>query len=77
LLPEKDTIKTWASGGDIGSIPLETYRERERKRRKMPGRSSSKPRGTHTRSQSQKGERMRVPSQPWTRRGDTTPPPTP
>jgi hypothetical protein len=22
-LPEKDTTKTWASGGDIGSIPLD------------------------------------------------------
>jgi hypothetical protein len=29
-LPEKDTTKTWASGGDIGSIPLDTYRERAR-----------------------------------------------
>ena len=23
LLPKKDTTKTWASGGDIGSIPLD------------------------------------------------------
>jgi hypothetical protein len=76
-LPEKDTTKTWASGGDIGSIPLDTYRERARKRRKKLSRSSFKPRGTRTRCQSEKGERMRVPSQPWTRRGDTTPPPTP
>jgi hypothetical protein len=22
-LPEKDTTKTWASGGDMGSIPLD------------------------------------------------------
>jgi hypothetical protein len=29
-LPEKDTTKTYASGGDIGSIPLDTYRERAR-----------------------------------------------
>jgi hypothetical protein len=28
-LPEKNTTKTWASGGDIGSIPLDRYRERE------------------------------------------------
>jgi hypothetical protein len=28
-LHEKDTTKTWASGGDIDSIPLDTYRERE------------------------------------------------
>jgi hypothetical protein len=35
-LPEKDMTKTWTSGGDIGSIPLDTYRERARKRRKKP-----------------------------------------
>jgi hypothetical protein len=51
-----------ASGGDIGSIPLDTYRERSHKRRKKPSRSSSKPRGTRTRRQYEKGERMRVPS---------------
>jgi hypothetical protein len=55
----------WASGGNIGSIPLDTYRERACKRRKKP------------RRRSEKGERMRVPSQPCTLRGDTTPPPTP
>jgi hypothetical protein len=75
LLPEKDTTKTWASGGDIGSILI--YRERARKRRNKPSQSSSKPRGTHTMRQSEKGERMRVSSQPWTRRSDTTTPPTP
>jgi hypothetical protein len=42
LLPEKDTTKTWASGGDIGSIPLDTYKVRARKQRKKPSRSSSK-----------------------------------
>jgi hypothetical protein len=67
LLSKKDTTKTYTSGGDIGSIPLDTYRERAHKRRKKPSRSSSKPRGTHTRHQSEKGERMRVPSQPMTR----------
>jgi hypothetical protein len=67
LLPKKDTTKTYTSGGDIGSIPLDTYRERAHKRRKKPSQSSSKPRGTHTRRQSEKGERMRVPSQPMTR----------
>jgi hypothetical protein len=36
-------------------IPLDTYRERAHKRRKKPSRSSSKPRGTHTRPQSEKG----------------------
>jgi hypothetical protein len=51
-LSEKDTMKTWASGGDIGSIPLDTYREKAIKWRKKPSRSSSKPRGTHTRHQS-------------------------
>jgi hypothetical protein len=75
-LPEKGTTKTWAYGGGIGSIPLDTYKERARKWRNKPSRSSSKPRYTRTRRQSKKGERMRVPSQPWTRRGDTTPPPT-
>jgi hypothetical protein len=35
-----------------------TYRERARKRRKKPSRSSSKLRGTRTRHQSEKGERM-------------------
>jgi hypothetical protein len=63
-LPEKDTTKTWISGGDIGSISLDTYRARARKRRKKPSHSSSKPRGTRTRRQSEKGERMRVPSSP-------------
>jgi hypothetical protein len=76
-LPEKDTTKTWVTGDDIGSIQLDTYRERARKRRKNLSHSSSKLRGTRTRRQSEKGERMRVPSQPWTHRGDTTPPPTP
>jgi hypothetical protein len=64
-LPKKDTTKTWASGGDIGSI--DTYSERARKWRKKPSRRSSKPRDTCTRCQSEKGERMSVPSQPWTR----------
>jgi hypothetical protein len=36
LLLEKDTTKTWASGGDIGSIPLDTYRERACKWKKRP-----------------------------------------
>jgi hypothetical protein len=57
-LPEKDTMKTRASGGDIGSISLDTYRERAHKRRKKPSRSSSKMRGTRTRRQSEKVERM-------------------
>jgi hypothetical protein len=70
-LPGKDTTKTWASRGDICSIPLDKYRERACKRRKKPNRSNSKPRGTRTRRQSEKGERIRVPSQPWTRRVDT------
>jgi hypothetical protein len=76
-LSEKDTTKTWASGGDIGSIPLDTYMERAHKKRKKPSRISSKLRGTRARRQSEKGERMRAPSPPWSRRGDTTPPPTP
>jgi hypothetical protein len=63
-LSKKDTAKTWTSRGDIGSIPLDTYRERARKRRKKPSQSSSKPRGTDTRHQSEKGKRMRVPSSP-------------
>jgi hypothetical protein len=63
-LSEKDTTKTWTSGGDIGSIQLDTYRVRACKRRKKPSQSSSKPRGTRTRRQSEKGERMRVPSNP-------------
>jgi hypothetical protein len=75
--PEKDTTKTWASKDDIGSIPLDTYRERAYKRRNKPSQSSSKPRGTCTMPQSEKGERMRAPYQPWTHRGDITPPPTP
>jgi hypothetical protein len=58
LLPKKDMTKTWAFGGDIGSILLDTYRERAHKRRKKPSRSSSKPRGTRTRRQSEKGKRM-------------------
>jgi hypothetical protein len=62
-LPEKDTTKTWASEGDISSIPLDTYRERAHKQRKKSNRSSSKPRVTRTRRQSDKGERMRVPSE--------------
>jgi hypothetical protein len=53
-LPEKDTMKSWASGGDIGSIPLDTYKERASKRRKKPSRNTSKPRGTHTRRQSRR-----------------------
>jgi hypothetical protein len=57
-LPKKDTTKTWASGGDIGSIPLDTYEERARKQGKKPSRSGSKPRDTRTRHQSEKGERM-------------------
>jgi hypothetical protein len=61
-LMEKYTTKTRAPGGDIGSIPLDTYRERARKRRKKPSWSTSKPRCTHTMRQSEKGER--VPSQP-------------
>jgi hypothetical protein len=76
-LPEKDTTKTWASRCDIGSIPLDTYRERARKRRKKPSQRNSKPRGTRTRHQSEKDEIIRVPSQLWTRQGDTTPPLTP
>jgi hypothetical protein len=76
-LLEKDATKTWASRGNIGSIPLDTYRERARNRRKKTNRNSSKLRDTRTRRQSEKGERMRVLSQPWTRRGDTAPPPTP
>jgi hypothetical protein len=63
-LPEKDTTKIWASGGDIGNIPLDTYKERARKRGKKPNRSSSKPRRTRTRRRSEKGERMWVSSQP-------------
>jgi hypothetical protein len=59
------------------SIPLDTYIERAHKWRKKPSRSSSKPRGTRTRCQFEKDERIRVPSQPWTHRGDTTPPSTP
>jgi hypothetical protein len=46
------------SRGDIGSIPLDTYRERAHKRRKKPSQSGSKPRGTRTMRQSEKGERM-------------------
>jgi hypothetical protein len=61
-LPEKDTTNTCRSGGDIGSIPLDTYRERACNRRKKPSRSSCKPRGTRTRRQFEKGERTRVPS---------------
>jgi hypothetical protein len=63
-LPKKDTTNTWTSGGDIASIPLDTYIERACKRRKKSNQSSSKPRGTRTRRQSEKGERMRVPSSP-------------
>jgi hypothetical protein len=63
-LPKKDTTNTWTSGGDIGSIPVDTYSERAQKRRKKLSQSSSKPRGTHTRRQSEKGEIMRVLSQP-------------
>jgi hypothetical protein len=48
-LSEKDTTKTRAFGGNIGSIPLDTYKERAHKWRKKPRRSSSKPRGTRTR----------------------------
>jgi hypothetical protein len=61
-LSEKDTMKTWTSGGDKGNIPLDIYRERARKRRKKPNWSSYKLRGTRTRHQSEKGERMQVPS---------------
>jgi hypothetical protein len=57
-LLEKDTTKTLASGGDIGSIPLDIYSERAHKRKKKPNRSNSKPRGTRTRRQSKKGKRM-------------------
>jgi hypothetical protein len=42
-LSEKDTTKTKASGCDIGSVPLDTYRERAHKRRKKTSRSNSKP----------------------------------
>jgi hypothetical protein len=59
---ENDTMKTWTSESDIGSIPLDTYKERACKRRKKPSQSSSKPRRTRTSRQSEKGERMRVPS---------------
>jgi hypothetical protein len=76
-LPEKDTTKTWTSEGDIDSIPLDIHIERASKQRKKPSRSSSEPRGTRTRRQFEKSERMRVSSQPWTRQSDTTPPPTP
>jgi hypothetical protein len=75
-LLDKDTTKTWISRGDMGSIPLDTYRERACKRRKKLSWSSSKSRGTYTRRRYEKSERMRVPSQPWTRRCDTAPPPT-
>jgi hypothetical protein len=47
-----------ASGGYIGSIPLDTYGERARKRIKKSSQSNSKPRGTRTRRQFEKGERM-------------------
>jgi hypothetical protein len=57
-LSEKDTTKTWTSRGDIGILPLDTYMERAYKQRKKPSQSSSKPRGTRTRGQSEKGERM-------------------
>jgi hypothetical protein len=60
-LLEKYTTRTWTSGGDIDSIPLHTYREITRNK---PSRSSSKSRGTRTRRQSEKDERMRVPSSP-------------
>jgi hypothetical protein len=59
-LPEKDTTKTCTLGDDICSIPLNTYRDKACKRRKKFSRSSSKPSGTRTRCQSEKGERMRV-----------------
>jgi hypothetical protein len=65
-LSERDTMNTWTSRGDIGSIPLDTYRKRACKRRKKTSHNSSKPRGTRTRRQSEKGERMRVPSSPGT-----------
>jgi hypothetical protein len=39
-------MKTWTSGDDIGSIPLDTHGERARKWRKKHSQSSSKPRGT-------------------------------
>jgi hypothetical protein len=53
-LPEKYMTKTWASGGDIGSILLDTYMERARKQRKKSSRSSSKSRGNRTRRQSER-----------------------
>jgi hypothetical protein len=56
--------KTWIFGGNIDSIPLDTYRERAHKRRKKPIWIISKLRGSRTRRQFEKGERMRVPSQP-------------
>jgi hypothetical protein len=62
LLPKKDTTKTWTSVGDIGSIPLDTYRERARKRRKKPSQSSSKPRGARTRYQSERARECECPS---------------
>jgi hypothetical protein len=54
-LLEKYTTRTWTSRGDIDSIPLHTYREITRNK---PSRSSSKSRGTRTRRQSEKDERM-------------------
>jgi transglutaminase/protease-like cytokinesis protein 3 len=60
-----DTTKTWAFGGDIGSIPLDISGE-STQAEKEARQSSSKPRGTRTRRQSEKCERMRVSSQPWT-----------
>jgi hypothetical protein len=60
-LPEKDTMKTCASEGDI---VVYRYIHIARKRRKKPSRSSSKPRGTRTKRQSKKDERVRVHSQP-------------
>jgi hypothetical protein len=56
--------KTWTSGGDIASIPLDIYMEIARKPRKKLNQSNSKPRDTRTRRQSKKGETMRVPSSP-------------
>jgi hypothetical protein len=72
-LPKKDTTKTWTFGGDIGSIPLDTYRERARKRRKKPSQSSSKPRGTRTRRRSKRAREYEcLPALDPPRRHNTT-----
>jgi hypothetical protein len=40
-LPEKDTTKTWASGGDIDSIPLDIEREHANGERSPAGSASN------------------------------------